>query len=273
MGPDFGAVDGDKFAESGSAQVGGRLARFPRCWDLATGKEVTAFVWYLNREREPHPRAVLVEAAGVRVAEVVLPAREGEYPIRDLLATPELYSEAEVIEALRATDRKEDAAERLGCHAKLIPERAADSPAIRAAWEDQWRRRAERWARGQGIRPGSREKRYSEAELLQVLARAESLKEAARLLGVQPATLRRWAADNEEVREATDAAAKRGQRKAAENPVRRWTSVGMAKALRAAGGNMSAAARALGCDRALVSYWAKRSETVRREVGDGRRRR
>ena len=63
--------EADFFLE-GSSPGGSRDPRFPRCWRVSDGREVTDDVWYLNRSREPHPRAVIVNGRGVEVAAVLV---------------------------------------------------------------------------------------------------------------------------------------------------------------------------------------------------------
>ena len=49
-----------------------RVSTFPRCWDRQTQEEVTRWAWYVNQERKPHPRAVLVKGEDIAVVEVSL---------------------------------------------------------------------------------------------------------------------------------------------------------------------------------------------------------
>ena len=84
-----------------------RDPRFPRCWDLATGAEVTESVWYLNRDRDP-PRAVLVGNGGergIRLAAVRVSSARGGMG-RELSAA----AVAECAAALRASASRAAAA-------------------------------------------------------------------------------------------------------------------------------------------------------------------
>ena len=49
-----------------------RVNAFPRCWDRKTQEEVTRWAWYVNQDRKPHPRAVLVKGEDITVVEVSL---------------------------------------------------------------------------------------------------------------------------------------------------------------------------------------------------------
>ena len=217
--------------------------RFPRCWELATGAEVTEFVWYLNRDRDP-PRAVLVRGGTLERAETLERVEVRVWRLTGAVGT-ERYTDAELVEALDGAESQRAAGRSLGvCGVTNYQPRADRSPTVRKALE-----------RLRARREGAEREAAEAREARQTARQTERERRRARLADAREA---RWAREDA-AREAREAAA-----------AARVAEV-LAALRRAA--SLTEAAEFLGCDRAAIAYWAERSAEVRAALpGDGRTR-